>query len=176
MFHAPAAHGRPATSEHGCESSALCFWMWVCFCVCRPSHLARLHLRCPEHVLVISVIQFFKNIYTQICVRQSETVASYLVWMYQHSVPALLISIVVEHAKASLLEGLWFYLYPGRSCRGERRGCCERKRTAHDVLKCLFAQNSTFCRCVHCSRFPSTAQELIMNNCVILKPSAVHYC
>lgn len=119
---------------------------------------------------------FFLNIYTQICVRQSETVASFLVWMYQHSVPALLISIVVEHAKASLLEGLWFYLYPGRSCRGERRGCCERKRTAHGVLKCLFAQNSTFCRCVHCSRFPSTAQELIMNNCVILKPSAVHYC
>lgn len=47
-------------TEHGCESSALCFWMWVCFCVCRPSHLARLHLRCPEHVLVISVIHFFK--------------------------------------------------------------------------------------------------------------------
>lgn len=59
LLRAPAAHGRPATSEHGCESSALCFWMWVCFCVCRPSHLARLRLRCPEHVLVISVIQFF---------------------------------------------------------------------------------------------------------------------
>lgn len=48
--------------------------------------------------------------------------ASYLVWMYQHSVPALLISIAVEHAKASLLEGLWFYLYPGRSAEERDEG------------------------------------------------------
>ena len=83
--------------------------------------------------------------------------------------------------KASLLEGLWIYLYPGRSAverdeaNWERTRVlkCETKWTAHDVLKCLFAQNSTFCRRGHCCRFPSAVQELIMNNRVILKPSTV---